>query len=73
MNNISRIDSIISSDITADGMEDFILILNNSTMMALCGASWSTLWMHSAPAGSVLKYGSFDQADNSTFERNFDF
>jgi len=55
MSNISRIDSIVSSDITADGMEDFILILNNSTVIALCGASWQRLWTHSAPSGSALQ------------------
>lgn len=63
MNNISRIDSIINSDITADGMEDLILILDNSTIIALCGASWENLWTYSAPAGSALKYIYLNQAD----------
>jgi len=55
LTNISRIDSIIISDITNDGMEDLILILNNCTVMTLCGSSWQSLWTHSAPTGTTLK------------------
>lgn len=60
LSNVSRIDEIVVSDITADGMEDFIVTMDNGTaggkdVVALNGNGFHCLWIHTAPAGTTLK------------------
>lgn len=60
LSNISRIEEMVVSDITADGMEDLVVTMDNGTaggmdVVALSGIGFQCLWIHSAPAGTTLK------------------
>nr|CAH0099152.1 unnamed protein product [Daphnia galeata] len=60
LSNVSRIDEIVVSDITADGMEDFIVTMDNGTaggkdVVALNGNGFHCLWIHTISAGTTLK------------------
>lgn len=50
------------SDITGDGLEDFIVTMDNGTspsdgkdVVALSGTRFECLWVHSVPAGTSVK------------------
>ncbi len=60
LSNVSRIDEIVVSDITSDGMEDFIVTMDNGTaggkdVVALNGNGFHCLWIHTVSAGTTLK------------------
>ncbi len=60
LSNVSRIEEIVVSDITADGMEDLIVTMDNGTaggkdIVALSGIGFQVLWIHTVSAGTTLK------------------
>lgn len=63
LSNVSRIDEMLISDITGDGMEELILVIDNSTaggkdVMALSGTGLQPLWISSVSHAAPLKYTS---------------
>ena len=62
LSNITRIGEIAVSDMTGDGMEDFIITMDNGTsgadgkdVVALSGTRFECLWVHSVPAATSVK------------------
>ena len=58
--NVSRIDEMASSDVTGDGMEDLILVMDNSTgvgkdVVLMSGTGFERLWTSSVPSAARLK------------------
>ena len=60
LSNVSRIEEVVVSDMTADGMEDLIVTMDNGTaggkdIVALNGIGFQVLWIHTVSAGTTLK------------------